>query len=117
VRRSQQTADGLACSSIAFHCKIPAAMGSHDFFFALECSSQGAPASLVEDLAANVFRHVGCATEHAEGLSEALEQAVEKGALDGDRRCDVQFRARNGMLEVLVSANGGRIWQTEILIP
>jgi hypothetical protein len=92
-------------------------MGSHDFFFALEFSSQGAPASLVEDLAANVFRHVGCAPEHAEDVSAALEQAVEKGALGSDRRCDVQFRARNGTLEVLISANGGRIWQAEILIP
>ena len=92
-------------------------MDSPDFFFALEFSSQGAPASLVEDLAANVFRHVGCAPEHAEGLSEALEHAAETGALGGDRRCDVQFRARNGTLEVLVSSNGGRLWQTEILIP
>jgi hypothetical protein len=92
-------------------------MGSHDFFFALEFSSQGAPVSLVEDLAANVFRHVGCAPEHAEGLSEALEEAAQKGVIGGDRRCDVQFRARNGTLEVLVSSNGGRVWQTEILIP
>jgi hypothetical protein len=92
-------------------------MGSHDFFFALEFSSQGAPVSLVEDLAANVFRHVGCAPEHAEELTEALETAAENGSIGGDRRCDVQFRARNGTLEVLVSSNGGRVWQTEILIP
>jgi hypothetical protein len=52
-----------------------------------------------------------------DGLSGALEKAAEKGASGGDRRCDVQFRARNGMLEVLVSSNGGRVWQTEILIP
>ena len=92
-------------------------MGSHDFIFALEFSSQGVPASLVEDLAANVFRHVGCAPEHAEALTEALEQAAGNGSFGGDLRCDVQFRARNGTLEVLVSSNGGRVWQTEILIP
>ena len=92
-------------------------MGSPDFFFALEFSSQGAPASLVEDLAANVFRHVGCDPAHAEGLSDALERAVATGALGGDRRCEVQFSARNGTLEVLISSNGGRVWQTEILIP
>jgi hypothetical protein len=92
-------------------------MESHDFFFALECSSQGAPASLVEDLAANVFRHVGAAPEHAEGLTQALVEATAKGAIGGDRRCDIQFRARGGVLEVLVSSNGGRVWQTEILIP
>ena len=93
-------------------------MGSHDFFFALEFSSQGAPASLVEDLAANVFRHVGAAPTHVEGLSEALAKATEKTpGSAGERRCDVQFRARNGTLEVLVTSNGGRVWQTEILIP
>ena len=91
-------------------------MGSHDFFFSLEFSSQGAPASLVEDLAANVFRHVGCALEHVEGLSAALSKAMEKSPGAGERRCDVQFRAQNGALEVLVTSNGGRIWQTEILL-
>src|SRR6476469_2171510 len=117
ARRSRPIAAGLACSSIAFHCRIPAVMASHDFFFALEFSSQGAPASLVEDLAANVFRHVGAAPEHAEGLTQALQDATARGAIGGDRRCDIQFRARNGMLEVLVTSNAGRIWQTEILIP
>jgi hypothetical protein len=93
-------------------------MGSHkDFFFALEFSSQGAPTSLVEDLAVNVFRHVGCDPKHAEGLTQALQEATSQGAVAGDRRCDIQFRARNGMLEVLVTSNAGRIWQTEILIP
>lgn len=92
-------------------------MGSHDFFFALEFSSQGASASLVEDLAANVFRHVGCAADHVEGLSDALSKAAERPTGGGERRCDVQFRARDGALEVLVTSNGGRIWQTEILIP
>ena len=92
-------------------------MAPHDFFFALEFSSQGAPAALVEDLAASVFRHVGCAQEHVEGLRDALEQAAEPGASGGARRCDIQFRARNGDLEVLITSNGGRVWQTKILIP
>jgi hypothetical protein len=92
-------------------------MGTPDFFFALEFSSQGAPPSLVEDLAANVFRHVGCAPDHIEGFSEALARAIERAPGSGERRCDVQFRARHGTLEVLVTSNGGRVWQTEILIP
>ena len=92
-------------------------MSSHEFFFALEFSSQGAPASLVEDLAVNVFRHVGAAPEHAEELTQALKDATEKGAIGGDRRCDIQFRARKGVLEVLITSNAGRVWQTEVLIP
>ena len=92
-------------------------MGAHDFFFALEFSSQGVPASLVEDLAANVFKHCGCSANHVEGLSGALDRAVDTSGSNGQRRCDVQFVARNGTLEVLVSSNGGRIWQTEIILP
>jgi hypothetical protein len=92
-------------------------MSSPEFFFALEFSSQGAPASLVEDLAVNVFRHVGAGAEHAEGLTQALKDATERGAIGGDRRCDIQFRARKGVLEVLVTSNAGRVWQTEILLP
>src|SRR4029078_3117836 len=93
--RSPPTAAGLECSSIAFHCRIPAAMGSHDFFFAVEVSSQGAPASLVEDLAANVFRHVGAAPEHAEGLTQALQDATARGAIGRGCRCDNPVLAQN----------------------
>ena len=50
-------------------------------------------------------------------LTQALKDATEKGAIGGDRRCDIQFRARKGVLEVLVTSNAGRLWQTEILIP
>jgi hypothetical protein len=88
-----------------------------EFFFALEFSSQGAPASLVEDLAAQVFRYVGCPREAMDGLSEALEQAVaQSGAAGGHRRCDVQFRAANNSLDILVSSNGGRVWQKSLEI-
>ncbi len=92
-------------------------MAATEFFFALEFSSQGAPASLVEDLAAHVFKYVGCSKDSVNGLSEALEQAVSKGASVGQRRCDVQFRAANNSLDILVSANGGRIWQKSLAIP
>ncbi len=89
-------------------------MPSHEFFFALEFSSQGAPAPLVEDLAAQVFRFVGCPQTSVPALTKALEQAtaVTTGA---QRRCDVQFRAHNGTLDVLVSSNGGRVWQDTII--
>jgi hypothetical protein len=88
-----------------------------EFFFALEFSSQGAPASLVEDLATHVFKYVGCPNEEATGLTDALERAVDTGGAHGHRRCDVQFRVANGSLEVLVSSNGGRVWQKSLSIP
>ena len=86
-------------------------MTAHQFYFSLELSSQGAEASLVEELAAQVLEHVGCSREDIPELAGALEQAVARNAF-GERRCDVQFRAQNGRLEILVSSNGGRIFQT-----
>jgi hypothetical protein len=84
---------------------------THQFYFSLELSSQGASASLVEELAAHVLEHVGCSRDEIPELTGALEQAVAGNAF-GERRCDVQFRAHNGKLEILVSSNGGRILQT-----
>jgi len=83
----------------------------HQFYFSLELSSQGVQASLVEELAAQVLEHVGCSREEIPELAGALEQAVAGNAF-GERRCDLQFRAHNGKLEILVSSNGGRILQT-----
>ena len=91
-------------------------MAVHDFYFALEFSSQAAPASLIEDLAAQVFKYVHCSENNVAGMSDALERATAGGPA-GANRCDVQFRAQNGELEVLVSSNGGRVWQKSILIP
>ena len=86
-------------------------MAAHQFYFSLELSSQGVEASVVEDLAAHVLEHVGCSREEIPELADALERAVARNAF-GERRCDVQFRAQNGTLEILVSSNGGRIFQT-----
>jgi hypothetical protein len=87
-----------------------------EFVFALEFSSQGAPASLVEDLAAHVLKYVGCPRDSMNGLTEALEQAVAKSAVGAARRCDVQFRVANNSLDILVSSNGGRVWQKSLEI-
>jgi hypothetical protein len=90
-------------------------MVRHDFYFALEFSSRSTPSTLLEDLAEHVFKHVGCSAEHVEALSGALERASAPGE-GGPGRCDVQFHAREGELEVLVSSDGGRVWQTSIML-
>ena len=91
-------------------------MRASEFFFAVELSSQGASAKLLTELASCVLSHVGSSAEAMPDLARALQQAVAASAGVGERRCDVQFRVRGGKLEVLVSANGGRIWQTSHLI-
>ena len=92
-------------------------MSSSSFAFALEFSSQGAPSPLLEELAGQVLRHVGCRALPTGDLTAALAKATAGGAFGGAARCDLQFRAHNHTLEILVSANGGRVWQTSCQIP
>ena len=87
-------------------------MAGQDFFFSLEFSSQGAPVTLLEQLASQLLSHVGVSASALPELSDALKKAVEEGSKGGKRRCDVQFRVQGAKLEIVVSANGGRVWQT-----
>ena len=92
-------------------------MSQNALSFALELSSQGVPVPLLEELVAQVFQFAGCTTAAVDDLKAALVKATAGGAFGGARRCDVQLRAHNRTLEILVSANGGRIWQTTCAIP
>ncbi len=95
-------------------------MAAQEFFFSLEFSSQAAPAALLDELAARVLAYVGCpgdGIEALEGFSDALQRAVRKGSVGGATRCDVQFRIHGAKLDVVISANGGRVWQTSCAIP
>jgi len=91
-------------------------VAGNDFVFALEFSSQGAPVTLLHELAAYVLSYVGCAAADLPDLTSALERAVADASV-GRRRCDVQFRVNHPKLEILVSANGGRVWQASHPIP
>jgi len=91
-------------------------VAGHDFVFALEFSSQGAPVALLHELVGYVLSYVGCAAADLPELTAALERAVAAGSV-GQRRCDVQFRVNHPTLEIVVTANGGRVWQTSRSIP
>jgi hypothetical protein len=92
-------------------------VAAEEFFFLLEFSSQAAPAALLDDLAAKVLAYVGVEDRALPGFSDALKQAGMSGAVGGASRCDVQFRVHGAKLEVVVTVNGGRIWQTTRAIP
>ncbi|MFN7914567.1 MAG: hypothetical protein U0Q55_04460 [Vicinamibacterales bacterium] len=85
--------------------------------FTLEFSSQGTPVPLIEALAGQVFQYVGCTETPAAELAAALEKAAGSGTFGGAGRCDIQLRAHGQTLDILVSANGGRIWQTRCTLP
>jgi hypothetical protein len=102
-----------------------------EVFFSLEFSSQGAPAALLDTLSSQLLTHVGVRAADLPELSAALQRAVAEGSLmsaapasgatgrttDAQRRCDVQFRVRGSTLEIVVTANGGRVWQTSRRLP
>ena len=88
-------------------------MPTKPFYFALEFSSQGASAELLGDLATHVLEYVGSSPSAVPELTESLQKAVAQEGV-ADRRCDVQFRLQPGKLEIVVSANGGRVWQTAL---
>jgi hypothetical protein len=92
-------------------------VSTQDFFFALEFSSQGVSADLLAELAAHVLNHVGSGDAAVPELAAALKTAVEKGTAIGMHRCDIQFRGSPNKLDILVTSNGGRIWQTSIAVP
>ncbi len=89
-------------------------MTSHSFFFALEFSSQGVPADLLGDLATRVLAHVGASRNAVPELAGLLQKAVSQGTAGS--RCDVRFQGQPGKLEIVVSSNGGRLWQTTVPI-
>ncbi len=89
-------------------------MSAKPFYFALEFSSQGASAQLLGDLAAQVLEHAGSSRDAVPELTESLQKAVAQGTAAADSRCDVQFRLQPGKLEIVVSSNGGRVWQTTL---
>ena len=92
-------------------------MAAHEFFFALEFSSEGVPAALLGDLAFHVLGSVGCGDDSLRELPVALQAVVANEGTRGGCRCAVQFRAHGGTLEIVVSSNGGRIWQASRSIP
>lgn len=91
-------------------------MASHEFFIALEFSGDDTQVSLVDELAAQILRYVGCSSIAAPDLSAALEQAAVPTGAERRCRCDVQFRVHEDALEILISSNGGRVWQTSLAI-
>jgi hypothetical protein len=84
------------------------------FFFRLEFSSDGLSQALLEEVASQVLRHAGCSAREMPELDAALARAAATAA--AERRCDLRFSFEDGALEIVVSSDGGRIFQTSHLI-
>jgi hypothetical protein len=71
---------------------------------------------LLDEVAATVFRQVGCAPETVTDLLDGLNAAVVPGA-DHGAGFDVQFRAHAGSFEVMVFVQDRAIWRASREIP
>ena len=84
-------------------------MPGQPFFFRLEFSSDGLSQALLEELASQVLRQAGCSPQEVPELDAALARATATAA---ERRCDLRFSFEDGALEIVVSSEGSRIFQT-----
>ena len=91
-------------------------MSTPDFLFSMRLTGREQVGSILGDVAAHVFDHVGCAPETVAELVRDLSEAVMPGA-DRGEHVDVQFRARQGSCEVIVSVAGRELWRTTRRVP
>jgi hypothetical protein len=86
-----------------------------DFYFALDMAgapdATSTPPEMLDDLVARVLERAGCAGDAAAALTEAIHTALAQ-ASRADSPSRLQFRARDGRLDIVVSSRAGAIWQT-----
>jgi len=87
-----------------------------DFLFSMRLTGREQVGSILADVTAHVFEHVGCAPDAVAELVRDLRAAVMPDA-DRGEHVDVQFRARVGSCEVSVSVADHEIWRTVRRVP
>ncbi len=86
-------------------------MSVPEFLFALELSDPAGCDTMVDEVAASVFKHAGMSTADSRQTLTALHAALRDAARHGISECSVQFRAHGDELTIGVSA-AGHEWHT-----
>ena len=86
-------------------------MPAPDFVFSVRFAGCEPFDNVLGEVAATVFRHVGCSAATVGDLVAQLSAAVTSHA-DGESEFDVRFRVHAGSCEVVVTARGREIWRT-----
>jgi hypothetical protein len=84
--------------------------GPDEFLFSMKVAGRDAHDGVLDDVAATVFRHVGCGSAAVADLVKQLHGVVIPGADEG-KGFDVQFRAHAGVCEVIVFTSGRELWR------
>ena len=91
-------------------------MSAKEFLFALELSGDPDSETMLSDLAGAVLAFLGYSHAAAEELRGALRRALRDCRSKDARRCEIQFRAHAGELQIAVSHAGGK-WRTARPLP
>lgn len=83
-------------------------MAPSDFQFMLRVSDETRFDRMLTDVAASILRHVGYATDTADGLVQLVHGVIEQGLGAGARQCEVRFRAGDGELHIAVVSDAAR---------
>jgi hypothetical protein len=87
------------------------------FLFALKLSGEPRLTALLDDLARCVLEQIGYGPPAIADTLAKLRVALREGADQGQRDCDVQFRAEAGRLLIVLSYAGGREWRVTRDLP
>ena len=91
-------------------------MSVSEFTFAITLTSRDAFGGVLGEVAATVFRQLGCGTAAAASLLEELNAAVGQRKGEADT-FDVQFLGREGHCDVVLLVRGREIWRGSRGIP
>ena len=72
---------------------------------------------MLDDLARCVLERLGYAPPAVADTMAKLRVALQEGADQGQRDCDIQFRAEAGQLLIVLSYAGGREWRIARALP
>ena len=87
------------------------------FLFALKLSGEPRLNAMLDDLARCVLEQTGYAPSAIADTMAKLRVALQEGADQGQRDCDIQFRAEAGQLLIVLSYAGGREWRVARALP
>ena len=87
-----------------------------EFVFVVQISGCRHPHEVLNEVAANVFSHVGCTSATVSELSARLSSAIA-GHLGTAAEVEVAFHAHPGSCDVVVTARDHEVWRLTHCLP
>ena len=91
-------------------------MSDHDFIFTLRLADDAGSDEMVKDLTTSVLRHVGYALSALGELIDLVRAGIAKERAAG-AEYDLQFRAHEGQIEIVVSRDDQTVFHTSRRLP